>query len=662
MIPNIAHFNYGLGEQKEDFLFVYYIAVLSCKVINNPDKIYFYYHYEPQGHWWEKTKELCETVKVPIPTHIGAKEIKKIAHKSDILRLVKLKELGGVYLDIDTICVRPYTDLLYNKFVIANEITESGKNMGLCNAIMMSEPNGTFINNWINNYETFFEPDGWQEASTFLPWEIAKHDSNITILKPGNFLLPSWENTDLIFEKPNEISPDLIVLHYWNQYSQDKYLKQITNFDWVIGNSDTLYGKILVNLLKIKTINDKTLNNIKKDLYAYPVIYDLFDLDKPINYSTNQPDLQISIEKNQDSICLNLSNLNNNNFIELNQENKKIFLKNILNKKLYIFGNLSEYKKQIINMKTKIKINISDIKIFTTHKIIENNKIVFDIIRTDSKTGWDSDLVLEIEINGQSYSYQLGKSLSSTKSYLIDLPEKLEFVNEYKQIIPKKIFQTWKSNDMDIEMANTIKLIKNLNPEYEYNFLTDFDAEEYISKNFNDDVLDAFKTLNLGPFKADLLRYCLLYKEGGIYIDCKMIPTKPFRNIINSNDKCILVKNTFEKDQISIYNAFMCSEPNNQLFLNCIKQIVKNSSKKFYPNDVFLVTGPSLVYQELKKLQLDTRLLKHPNIGLHYSNHNNGIFDEFDKIIIFKTYKDYYKNNKGASYVNQYYSGNCYNK
>ncbi len=248
MIPNIAHFNYGLGEQKEDFLFVYYIAVLSCKVINNPDKIYLYYHYEPQGQWWEKTKEICELVHVPIPTHIGTKEIKKTAHKSDILRMLKLKEVGGVYLDIDTICVRPYVDLLYNKFVIANEITESGKNMGLCNAIMMSEPNGTFINNWINNYETFFEPDGWQEASTFLPWEIAKHDTNVTILKPENFLLPSWENINLIFEKPNEISPDLIVLHYWNQYSQDKYLKQITNFDWVIGNAHTLYGKLLKNI------------------------------------------------------------------------------------------------------------------------------------------------------------------------------------------------------------------------------------------------------------------------------------------------------------------------------------------------------------------------------------------------------------------------------
>ena len=59
---------------------------------------------------------------------------------------------------------------------------------------------------------------------------------------------------------------------------------------------------------------------------------------------------------------------------------------------------------------------------------------------------------------------------------------------------------------------------------------------------------------------------------------------------------------------------------------------------------------------------LNERLLSHPNIGLHYSDHNNGVFDESGRLVIYKTYKNYYKNNNGADYVKQYYSGNCYNK
>lgn len=264
MIPNIAHFIW-FDQQKEDFLFVYYVAVLSCKVVNNPDKIYFYYHHEPKGKWWQKTKEICEIVYVDVPTHIGSKELKKIAHKADALRMTKLKEIGGVYLDMDTICVKSYVHLLQNKFVIANEITESGKNMGLCNAIMMSEPNGSFIVDWLNQYEAHFEPDGWQEASTILPWKLSKeddkHTNNITILKPENFLLPSWEKVDMIFERPNEISDELIVLHYWNQYTNEKYLKHITNFDWIVDHSDTLYAKLLLNVLQNAVTNMSHMNH-----------------------------------------------------------------------------------------------------------------------------------------------------------------------------------------------------------------------------------------------------------------------------------------------------------------------------------------------------------------------------------------------------------------
>lgn len=671
MIPNIAHFNYGLIEQKEDFLFVYYIAVLSCKVINNPDKIYFYYHYEPKGHWWEKTKELCELVFVPIPTHIGAKELKKTAHKSDILRIMKLNEIGGVYLDIDTICVKSYSHLLTNKFVIANEITESGKNMGLCNAIIMSEPGSSFIINWINNYETFFETDGWQEASTFLPAEIAKYDKSVTILKPENFLLPSWEQTDMIFEKSNQIPEDLIVLHYWNQYSHEKYLNAITNFDWIIDNAHTLYGKLLVNLLKHLTNNKNQINPKKeikeiKKIYGFSVVSDNFNLNKDINLSSNQPEFQIETDKNKNFICVKIKNMNSDNYVEFVQEDKNIKVDNILNNKIYVFGNLDQYKSQIKNMEIKSKIEIDDIKIFITHKYVENSLVIFEIFRTDSNGGWDKELYLDIKINGNKYLCFVGKSLTSTKTVLVDFPENIEIENDYEQKIPKKIFQIYvhplKLNEMDIEMANTIKIIQKFNPEYEYKLLTDFDAENFLNTFYSANVLEAYNTLNLGPFKADLLRYCLLYKEGGIYMDCKMTPIKPFRNIINPSDKCVLVNNTFEKGSKSIYNAFMCSEPNNPLFLNCIKQIVINCTNKFYPEDVFLVTGPSLVYKIYNEIKCDARLLSHPNIGLHYSDHNNGVFDESGELVIYKTYKTYYKNNNGANYVKQYYAGNCYNK
>jgi hypothetical protein len=74
-IPNIIHFCFGLREQTEPFLLVYYLAVMSAKIVNNPDKIYMYYHYEPFGPLWELLKPHIILEKVELPTMIRDKPI-----------------------------------------------------------------------------------------------------------------------------------------------------------------------------------------------------------------------------------------------------------------------------------------------------------------------------------------------------------------------------------------------------------------------------------------------------------------------------------------------------------------------------------------------------------------------------------------------------------
>ena len=82
---NICHFVFGLKEQSEEFLFCYYISVFSAYLINNPDIIYFYYHYEPYGKWWDKLKLISsiKIEKIDVPTHIGSKKIKAVNYNID---------------------------------------------------------------------------------------------------------------------------------------------------------------------------------------------------------------------------------------------------------------------------------------------------------------------------------------------------------------------------------------------------------------------------------------------------------------------------------------------------------------------------------------------------------------------------------------------------
>ena len=82
---------------------------------------------------------------------IGNKPIIKTAHKADKLRMEILFEKGGIYLDIDTICIKPWKHLLTNKVVLGNEIQK-----GICNAIMFTEPKTVFFRDWIRNYANYF--------------------------------------------------------------------------------------------------------------------------------------------------------------------------------------------------------------------------------------------------------------------------------------------------------------------------------------------------------------------------------------------------------------------------------------------------------------------------------------------------------------------------
>ena len=301
-MKNICHFVFGMKEQTEDFLFCYYIAVYSAYVINNPDILYFYYHYLPYGKWWNKLKMIPNIIleKIDIPTHIGSKVIKKTAHKADWVRMNMLYDRGGIYLDIDTICIKPWKHLLNNDVVLGKEIP----NNGICNAIMFSKPKSEFFKIWLDEYESHFNPDGWREASIDLPETLAKKYPNLLTLKKHDiFFLPSFNKVIDIFVNNKEISDNLISLHLWEKFSI-KYIKNINDWHWAYKNFHTLYGKILLNLKRhvISNIdnesnicilsiligkeygNECSYGTLSKDFYCYKNKYD-FIIGREKDYS-----------------------------------------------------------------------------------------------------------------------------------------------------------------------------------------------------------------------------------------------------------------------------------------------------------------------------------------------------------------------------------------
>ena len=264
MIPNVCHFVFGLEPQTEDFLFVHYVAVLSCSVVNEPEAIHFYYHYEPKGTWWEKTKEIdgVKLLRVELPAALGPHPVVRTAHKADVVRMRALYAHGGIYLDIDTICVRPWRDLLDHCVVLGKEASRPGLADGICNAIMLTEPKSRFFAEWIAQYPRFFNPSGWREASIVLPRLIADAQPTwLTLKDPSAFFLPNWDETCKIFAEPTRRIPhDLVALHLWQSYSKDA-IKSIRGWEWADGHRDTLYGRLLANVRELAAEGTRALHN-----------------------------------------------------------------------------------------------------------------------------------------------------------------------------------------------------------------------------------------------------------------------------------------------------------------------------------------------------------------------------------------------------------------
>jgi hypothetical protein len=187
MIPNTVHFVFGLDEKfgGKPFSFIHFLAVFSAWKVNRPDRILFHYHYEPDTAWWREAKKYVQLHQVEIPDQIFGNPITHFAHKADVIRLQQLQEHGGIYLDLDVICLNPFTPVLDHEMVMGSQA-----GTGLCNAVILAGANSEFLKMWYNSYRNF-NKDLWSQHSVTLPFELSRdHPGLVHVEGPYSFFYP----------------------------------------------------------------------------------------------------------------------------------------------------------------------------------------------------------------------------------------------------------------------------------------------------------------------------------------------------------------------------------------------------------------------------------------------------------------------------------------
>ena len=172
--------------------------------------------------------------------------------------------------------------------------------------------------------------------------------------------------------------------------------------------------------------------------------------------------------------------------------------------------------------------------------------------------------------------------------------------------ISKKIFQIY--HDKSLIKENVKNEIQYLNPKYEYKLYDFNEGIEFVKNNFEkslgEKIIKYIENLSRYAHKSDLLRYCLLYIYGGVYLDVDLKQKWPLDDIINMSNNSDLItsfglggnipkmnKEEFNENnkqyQPIISNGFLFSISKNPIFLDLIHKIISLPFKNRHPVNIY---------------------------------------------------------------------------
>jgi len=191
------------------------------------------------------------------------------------------------------------------------------------------------------------------------------------------------------------------------------------------------------------------------------------------------------------------------------------------------------------------------------------------------------------------YENLINKKRENIQKYnlYISLNNDIPFRTITNPIIPNHLYTCWHTKNLPPLMQENVNKLINDNTDLQFHLYDEDECREFIKNNFDSDVLDAYNKLIPCSFKSDLWRYCMLYINGGIYLDIK------YKCKNNFKLKYLLDKEYFVRDMktSNVYTALIVSLPNNNILWQCIRKIVENTQNNYYGEDLLDVTGPGLL-------------------------------------------------------------------
>ncbi|MBU0763931.1 MAG: hypothetical protein KJ607_03750 [Bacteroidetes bacterium] len=161
-------------------------------------------------------------------------------------------------------------------------------------------------------------------------------------------------------------------------------------------------------------------------------------------------------------------------------------------------------------------------------------------------------------------------------------------------MIPKIIHQTWKSENVPVRWRKFVSKCQKLNPEWEYRLWTDHANNDFVEKEFPH-FYNIYSGFTKNIMRADVVRYLIMNKIGGVYLDLDYEVLKPFDF---TGFSVILPMNrsrTYGDPEDTLGNCILASVPGHIFWSDVLQALRENPVIVKEYTDVVCATGPMLL-------------------------------------------------------------------
>lgn len=145
-------------------------------------------------------------------------------------------------------------------------------------------------------------------------------------------------------------------------------------------------------------------------------------------------------------------------------------------------------------------------------------------------------------------------------------------------MIPKIIWQTYKTKLPAQESATSIKTWLDLNPNHEWYYFDDDKCEKFIKDHFKEEFYQMYISLPFGVMKSDVWRIAIVYVYGGVYCDADTRCLQPIDTW--TTDKELVV--SIEPPTSNIGNFCFAAVPKHPALYLALEQLMQNYNSPNY--------------------------------------------------------------------------------